>query len=95
MKKLTAFVFLVSLFGLAIAESSGKNSTRPYTFDDFMRDDLIVPPQPTPPTPVKNKAKLGIIDKWRYESCQQDAGSAATPQGVILKKRVCDEKFDQ
>jgi len=41
------------------------------------------------------KPELGMVDKWRYQSCQQDAAEAPTPQGVIIKLRVCREKFGQ
>ncbi len=95
MKKLTAFVFYLFFVSFAIAQANGQNSTRPYTYEDIFIRGIAKPPEEPPPPPAKSKAKLGIIDKWRYESCQQDAGSAHTPQGVILKKRVCDEKFDQ
>jgi hypothetical protein len=45
-------------------------------------------------TPFVPKA-LGPIDKWRYESCQQDAATAPTQSGVNIKMRVCREKFGQ
>lgn len=48
---------------------------------------------PTPPQ--SPKPELGPIDKWRYESCQQDAATAPTSQGVIIKMRVCRDKFGQ
>jgi len=51
------------------------------------------PPAPTPPPPPK--PELGPIDKWRYESCQQDAATAPTYQGVNIKMRVCRDKFGQ
>ena len=38
---------------------------------------------------------LGPIDQWRYESCQQDAATAATSQGVTVKLRICRDKFGQ
>jgi hypothetical protein len=41
------------------------------------------------------KPELGMVDKWRYQSCQQGAAEAPTPQGVIIKLRVCREKFGQ
>ena len=43
-----------------------------------------------PPKPM-----LGPIDKWRYESCQQDAATAPTSQGVAVKLRICRDKFGQ
>jgi hypothetical protein len=46
-------------------------------------------------SPPKQPAKLGPIDRWRYESCQQDAAKAPTPQGVNIGMRLCREKFDQ
>lgn len=39
--------------------------------------------------------KLGPIDKWRYESCQDAATKAPTPQGVNNGLRLCRERFDQ
>lgn len=47
----------------------------------------IAPPMPKP--------ELGPIDRWRYESCQQDAAKAPTTQGVAIGMRVCAEKFKQ
>lgn len=38
---------------------------------------------------------LGPIDRWRYQSCQQDAAKAPTPIGVNTGLRVCREKFGQ
>jgi hypothetical protein len=38
---------------------------------------------------------LGPIDKWRYQSCQQDAALAPTSQGVGIRMRVCRQKFGQ
>lgn len=44
--------------------------------------------------PRKSK-ELGLIDKWRYESCQENAIKAPTPQGVGNGLRICRERFDQ
>ncbi len=38
---------------------------------------------------------LGVIEKWRYESCQTDAAKAPTSQGVSAGLRICREKFGQ
>lgn len=46
------------------------------------------------PIPDKRQ-KLGVIDRWRYESCQTDAAKAPTSQGVNAGLRVCREKFGQ
>lgn len=43
--------------------------------------------------PVRNT--LGWLDQRRYESCQQDAAKAPTPQGVVVGLRICREKFGQ
>jgi hypothetical protein len=40
-------------------------------------------------------SELGFIDRWRYESCQKEAVSAPTPQGVNIGIRLCKEKFAQ
>lgn len=45
-------------------------------------------PPPVPKT-------LGWLDQRRYESCQQDAAKAPTPQGVVVGLRICREKFGQ
>jgi len=50
---------------------------------------------PAPAPPPIPKPELGPIDKWRYQSCQQGAATAPTSQGVIIKLRVCREKFGQ
>lgn len=39
--------------------------------------------------------KLGPVDQWRYESCQQDAAKAPTESGVRVGMRLCREKFGQ
>lgn len=57
-------------------------------FDAAMRRASEIPLPPPKP-------ELGPIDKWRYESCQQDAATAPTPQGVVVKMRICREKFGQ
>ncbi len=96
-------ILLLSIFIFGITDSfaqiQSKNVRTEYTFEDVIRNGAARPEKflessETLP-PAKPKSKLGTIDKWRYESCQQEAGSAPTPQGVILKKRVCDEQFDQ
>lgn len=46
----------------------------------------------SPPPP---KRELGMIDRWRFDSCQKDAAQAPTPQGVVIGMRLCREKFDQ
>lgn len=45
--------------------------------------------------PVFIPRTLGPIDRWRYQSCQQDAAKAPTPMGVNTGLRVCREKFNQ
>jgi hypothetical protein len=50
---------------------------------------VVMPPPPPP------KQELGMIDKWRYQSCQQDAATAPTQSGINIKMRVCREKFGQ
>ena len=49
----------------------------------------------TPTLPPPPKPELGPIDKWRYDSCQQDAATAPTSQGVVVKLRICRDKFGQ
>lgn len=41
------------------------------------------------------KPELGMLDKWRYESCQKEAAQAPTAQGVNVGLRLCREKFRQ
>jgi hypothetical protein len=41
------------------------------------------------------KPKLGLIDQWRYDSCQKDAALAPTVLGVNTGLRICREKFGQ
>jgi hypothetical protein len=48
----------------------------------------------TLPLPFVPKT-LGPIDKWRYQSCQQDAATAPTQPGINIKMRLCREKFGQ
>lgn len=46
-------------------------------------------------TVSKQDSELGVIGRWRYESCQKEAASAPTPQGVNVGLRLCREKFTQ
>lgn len=46
-----------------------------------------------PPLPAPKS--LGWQEQRRYESCQQDAAKAPTPQGVVVGIRICREKFGQ
>lgn len=48
----------------------------------------------TPPPP-KQSAKLGPIDRWRYNSCIEDAAKAPTEAGVRVGLKLCRERFDQ
>lgn len=52
-------------------------------------------PTPAAPTPIPPKAKLGAIDRWRYESCQKDATQSPTELGVIRGLGLCRDKFSQ
>jgi hypothetical protein len=53
-----------------------------------LRFGVVMPPPFVP-------KDLGPIDKWRYQSCQQDAALAPTSQGVGIRMRVCRQKFGQ
>ena len=50
--------------------------------------------QIAPPKILENK-KLGAIDKWRFESCQDSATKAPTMQGVTRGLSICRERFRQ
>lgn len=39
--------------------------------------------------------RLGPIDRWRFESCMDDAAKAPTPAGVRLAAHNCRRRFDQ
>lgn len=52
-------------------------------------------PAPDAPAPIPPKAKLGAIERWRYESCQKDATQSPTELGVIRGLRLCRDKFSQ
>ncbi len=84
----TVMLFLQTS-GVAVAQAH--KDIKPLTTIDFdaamRRATEMQPPQP--------RSELGPIDKWRYESCQQDAATAPTHQGVIVKMRICREKFDR
>lgn len=43
----------------------------------------------------KPPKELGFIDKWRYESCLQEAAKAPTERGVFLGMKICRDKFGQ
>ena len=46
-------------------------------------------------TPSIQPAKLGLIDNWRYASCQKEAAQAPTSQGVNVGLRLCKDQFGQ
>jgi hypothetical protein len=83
---------------LAALISSGASAQRPappasapasyFPLDAMLGRDI---PQPPP----RQKKDLGVIDRWRYESCLTDAAKNPTVAGVNLARRVCDEKFGQ
>ena len=91
MKKamILAAALIVQMVGPAMAQT--QKDIKPLTtidFDAAMRRAEEIPPPPPKP-------ELGPIDKWRYQSCQQDAATAPTHQGVIVRLRICREKFGQ
>lgn len=49
---------------------------------------------PAPPIQPLPK-ELGQIDRWRYESCQQDAAKSPTELGVKVGLQLCRKKFGQ
>ncbi len=57
--------------------------------------DVVAAALGVPPRPIKTQKKLGPIDKWRYESCQESAIKSPTPQGVGNGLRICRERFNQ
>lgn len=68
-------------------------------------DGVVSPPPRTlfdlhgiervPEQPPKAKRELGAIDRWRFESCMQDANKAPTALGVRSGQILCNEKFGQ
>lgn len=63
-------------------------------YRDIDRSTLAAALNVAPAVPPKSKT-LGIIDKWRYESCQDSAAKAPTPIGVNAGLRLCRERFGQ
>ena len=61
-----------------------KEKYREHTLFDLAMHYCVLLPKP-----------LGSIDRWRYQSCRQDAAKAPTAQGVALGLRICAEKFKQ
>ncbi len=49
----------------------------------------------TLPPPPPGPRKLSAWERWRYESCQQDATKAPTTKGVTEGLWLCREKFGQ
>jgi len=87
-----AVVLLLSQMSGLATEHFGKtdpiSDKKTFTYEeaiDWSKGVITPPPKP----------ELGPIDKWRYESCQQDAANAPTSQGVFVKMRICREKFGQ
>lgn len=88
-------VFCLALFfnGNGIAQQGGSNG-KEQTISSLISQGLRhEPPKQIPPEPAKRE--LGAIDRWRFESCQQDASKAPTQLGVVNGLRVCREKFGQ
>lgn len=67
------------------------HSTQYRTID---RSTLAAIWQVAPRKTLENK-KLGTIDKWRFESCQDSATKAPTLQGVNKGLSICRERFGQ
>lgn len=45
--------------------------------------------------PPRTKRELGPIDRWRYESCMENANKSPTALGVRSGHNLCNEKFGQ
>lgn len=59
----------------------------------FLRvDPALVPHLFSEP---RRPAQLNTIQRWRYDSCRQEALKAPTTVGVNKGLRLCDEKFEQ
>lgn len=98
MKKamILAAVLLFSEMAFAQGVTQGKKNSQISSFDQLDAAGIGAGYQtPTSTPPPAPKPELGPIDKWRYESCQQDAATAPTSQGVAVKMRICHEKFGQ
>ena len=52
-------------------------------------------PAPASAPEVRQPAKLGPVDAWRYRRCQEQAAQAPTVVGVREGMRLCREQFDQ
>jgi len=77
--------------GIPVNPSSGLVFTNE-SADNYDGDRYISPAAPAAAPAVK---ELGPIDRWRYESCQQDASQAPTQTGVTVGLRICRKKFAQ
>lgn len=60
------------------------------TNDDYWSS--VIAKQEVAPKKVK---ELGPIDKWRYDSCRQDAAKSPTEAGVRIGLQICRDKFEQ
>lgn len=72
--------------GVKPAEPKIKQTLNWAAIDEYFREEVVAPKPPK---------ELGLIDSWRYRSCQQEATKAPTPIGVQTGMRLCKEQFEQ
>lgn len=80
---------LAEELGVALPANYGTPAMNVVDYDAVMARLQAMPEQPVV------KPKLGWLDQRRYQSCQQDAAKAPTPQGVNVSMRICREQFNQ
>ncbi len=106
MRQVAVLILAACAVGQVWAQKGDKSQN--FTMEDFLAKGYRVQPTqtidydavmkrlnaiPTPPEPPKRE--LGMIDRWRFESCMTDAAKAPTEFGVRAGLRVCREKFGQ
>jgi hypothetical protein len=76
---------------LRIESGREKNTpSRPHSPRPAIDASVLLPEKPATPPP-----ELGPVDKWRFESCMNDASSKQTEQGVRVAVGECRRRFRQ
>lgn len=98
MRSVIVPILAIWCFSTCAALAQGNTQLKPPRFVDVTDAFQHVPAAPSaaPPEPAPKKPKeLGSIDKWRFESCKQDAAKSPTEMGVRVGIQICRDKFEQ
>ena len=82
-------IALIASFQIALADTEKSD------LDKLIESGIHYepPPAPTPQRKPKSYDDLGLLDRWRYDSCINDAAGKPTADGVRLATQQCRLKF--